>query len=176
MIVFDPVKDAANIAKHGVSLGRADQMDLGEALIEQARSGDDGRSAMDRLRTSSGSTLHSGVHETEHASPGDQSAQGEPARAEALPNSDSEHGLVELEGDDAPELTAERAARLRPAREVFPEAFLAQFKRSPGRPPAASPKKQITLRLDADVLEHWKAKGPGWQSAINAALRRESGL
>jgi len=42
MIVFDPVKDAANIAKHGVSLGRADQMDLGEALIEQARSGDDG--------------------------------------------------------------------------------------------------------------------------------------
>jgi len=42
MVEFDPVKDAANIAKHGVSLGRADQIDLGKALIEQARSGDDG--------------------------------------------------------------------------------------------------------------------------------------
>ncbi|PZT99565.1 MAG: hypothetical protein DI624_04955 [Brevundimonas sp.] len=34
MIVFDPDKDAANIAKHGVSLSRAGDMQMDEALIE----------------------------------------------------------------------------------------------------------------------------------------------
>jgi uncharacterized DUF497 family protein len=34
MIVFDPAKDAANIAKHGVSLSRADTMFVDDALIE----------------------------------------------------------------------------------------------------------------------------------------------
>lgn len=83
---------------------------------------------------------------------------------------------VPLDDDDAPELTEERAAQLRPAREVLPEAVLNQFRRSPGRPKAETPKKQVTLRLDADLLEHWRAQGAGWQSGINAALRRASGL
>ena len=34
MIEFDPDKDAANIAKHGVSLARAEDMVFEEALIE----------------------------------------------------------------------------------------------------------------------------------------------
>jgi uncharacterized DUF497 family protein len=34
MIVFDPDKDAANLAKHGVSLLRADEIQMEEALIE----------------------------------------------------------------------------------------------------------------------------------------------
>jgi uncharacterized protein (DUF4415 family) len=83
---------------------------------------------------------------------------------------------VELDEDDAPELTAELAARLRPAREVLPEHILAQFKRSPGRPKLASPKKQVTLRLDADVLDYWRGQGEGWQSRLNAVLRRQAGL
>ena len=33
-------------------------------------------------------------------------------------------------------------------------------------------KKQITLRLDPDVVEFFKAGGRGYQSSINAALRR----
>jgi len=33
-------------------------------------------------------------------------------------------------------------------------------------------KKQITLRLDPDVVEFFKTKGHGYQSSINAALRR----
>ena len=81
-----------------------------------------------------------------------------------------------LDDDDAPELTAERAAKLRPAREVLPHDVIDQFKRSPGRPRSESPKTQVTLRIDADVIEHWRAQGPGWQSGINAALRRASGL
>jgi uncharacterized protein (DUF4415 family) len=34
-------------------------------------------------------------------------------------------------------------------------------------------KKQITARVDADVLEWLKAQGKGYQSRINAILRRE---
>ena len=78
--------------------------------------------------------------------------------------------------DDTPELTAERAARLRRARDVFPEYVLAQFKRSPGRPRSPSPKRQMTIRLDDEVVEYFKAGGPGWQSRINTALRRAAGF
>lgn len=34
-----------------------------------------------------------------------------------------------------------------------------------------SGKKSISLRLDADVLEWFRAQGPGYQTKINAVLR-----
>jgi uncharacterized protein (DUF4415 family) len=41
-----------------------------------------------------------------------------------------------------------------------------------GRGPQAAPTKILTsVRLDADILEFFKAKGAGYQSRINAALR-----
>jgi uncharacterized protein (DUF4415 family) len=46
----------------------------------------------------------------------------------------------------------------------------------PGRPVAAVRKEVINIRLDPDVLEHFRATGPGWQSRINAALRKAAGL
>jgi uncharacterized protein (DUF4415 family) len=30
----------------------------------------------------------------------------------------------------------------------------------------------VTLRLDSEVVEHFKAGGAGWQTRINAALKR----
>jgi uncharacterized protein (DUF4415 family) len=43
-----------------------------------------------------------------------------------------------------------------------------------GRGPQASPTKVLTsVRLDADILEFFKAQGSGYQSRINAALRVE---
>ena len=42
-----------------------------------------------------------------------------------------------------------------------------------GRPPAENPKVSVTLRLDPDVIAYFKAEGAGWQTRINAALRRE---
>ena len=42
-----------------------------------------------------------------------------------------------------------------------------------GRPPIGDqPKSSVTLRLDADVLDSYRALGAGWQSKINADLRR----
>jgi BrnA antitoxin of type II toxin-antitoxin system len=40
-----------------------------------------------------------------------------------------------------------------------------------GRPPLESPKQAIKLRLDAEVVEHFRETGPGWQTRINEALR-----
>lgn len=39
-----------------------------------------------------------------------------------------------------------------------------------GRPRLESPKRQVTLRLDAEVVERLRATGPGWQTRANAAL------
>ncbi len=48
--------------------------------------------------------------------------------------------------------------------------------RARGRPPAEDPKHAVSIRLDGDVIEHFKQAGPGWQSRINAALRKQAKL
>jgi uncharacterized protein (DUF4415 family) len=74
--------------------------------------------------------------------------------------------------DDNPEWTDETFARARPAGEVLPAAAAAALVRKrPGRP-ISSNKSLVSLRLDNDVLERFKAGGPGWQSRINEALRK----
>jgi uncharacterized protein (DUF4415 family) len=77
---------------------------------------------------------------------------------------------------DIPELTEEDFRRMRPAREVLREQLgekvAARLLRPRGRPPKDHPKAQVTLRLDAEVLQHFKAGGPGWQTRINAVLKR----
>ena len=41
-----------------------------------------------------------------------------------------------------------------------------------GRPPKADRKVSVTLRLDREVVERFKAAGAGWQTRINAALKK----
>jgi uncharacterized protein (DUF4415 family) len=48
---------------------------------------------------------------------------------------------------------------------------LQQFRRTRGRPQGSGKKEQVTLRLDADILEQFRATGNGWQTRINDALR-----
>jgi len=45
-----------------------------------------------------------------------------------------------------------------------------------GRPPSAKRKEMINIRLDPDILAYFRATGPGWQSRINATLRKAAGL
>lgn len=52
----------------------------------------------------------------------------------------------------------------------------AQAKVQRGRPKAPVTKVSTTLRLDPEVIAHFKAEGPGWQSRINEALRKAAGL
>lgn len=46
----------------------------------------------------------------------------------------------------------------------------------PGLPPIPENKQQITLRIDADVLDWFRATGKGYQTRINAALRQFVGI
>ena len=71
---------------------------------------------------------------------------------------------------DNPELTAEDFAKAKPFAEVFPE-LAASIRRGRG-PNKAPTKKLVSLRLSGQVIEAYKAKGPGWQSRIDADLRR----
>jgi len=80
---------------------------------------------------------------------------------------------------DNPEMSPEEIRSMRPAREVLPPEFfemVAQERKRRGRPPMAGGKQQVTLRLDADVLERLRAEGAGWQSRINDVLRKAVGL
>lgn len=40
-----------------------------------------------------------------------------------------------------------------------------------GRPLGSGTKAQVTLRLDVEVLEKFRASGDGWQTRINEALK-----
>jgi uncharacterized protein (DUF4415 family) len=66
-------------------------------------------------------------------------------------------------------------ANLRPLGEVLP-GLSETIKRSRGRPPIENPKKQVTLRLDAEVVEKLRASGRGWQSRVNDVLKKAVGL
>jgi uncharacterized protein (DUF4415 family) len=71
--------------------------------------------------------------------------------------------------DDAPELT----------NDWFANADLHQgdkLVRRGGRPKKVAPKEAVNIRLDPDVLAHFRATGPGWQSRINVVLRKATGL
>jgi uncharacterized protein (DUF4415 family) len=76
---------------------------------------------------------------------------------------------------DNPEVTEEELKEFRPFREVFPDLAEA-IDRKLGRPKAESPKKAISIRLDQEVIDRFKATGDGWQSRINEALRKAVGL
>jgi uncharacterized protein (DUF4415 family) len=84
-------------------------------------------------------------------------------------------GIVEFQLDleRLPELTAKQRAALR-NRPIDYSDLPSQKGMTWTRPGALIPtenKRQITLRLDADVLQFFKKTGKRYQSRMNAALR-----
>ena len=45
-----------------------------------------------------------------------------------------------------------------------------------GRPKLENPKKRVAIRMDSDVLNWFKKDGPGYQTRINAELRKITGI
>lgn len=68
------------------------------------------------------------------------------------------HRIKKSEYEELPELTEEMLSR-------------AKINKG-GRPPVENPRKQLTLRLPADVIERWKATGPGWQTRMAERLSK----
>ena len=77
--------------------------------------------------------------------------------------------LVDGDGE-VRELTAEDFRHFRPSSD-FPELVEA-FERARGQrgPQKAPVKDRVGLRLDHEVVEHFRATGPGWQSRVNDIL------
>jgi uncharacterized protein (DUF4415 family) len=70
--------------------------------------------------------------------------------------------------EENPEWTEEDFARAKPASEVLPKTlFEALTRRGPQKAPT---KRAVSLRLDPEVVNHFKATGRGWQSRINGVL------
>jgi uncharacterized protein (DUF4415 family) len=68
------------------------------------------------------------------------------------------HVIRAKEYEELPELTDEMLSRA--------------TVRKGGRPRSPSPRKSISIRLPADVLERWKATGPGWQTRMAERLSK----
>lgn len=81
-------------------------------------------------------------------------------------------GYTRQEWDDLdiPELTEDDLKTAKPFAEVFPD-LAASIRRARGRPKVEAPKQQVSLRLDPDVIEKFKATGKGWQARINDVLK-----
>jgi uncharacterized protein (DUF4415 family) len=85
------------------------------------------------------------------------------AKLDATTDEDIARQIAE-DPDAAPELTEE----------LLEEAELFEgdrFIRRVGRPRGSGKKELVTIRLDRDVLQHFRAGGPGWQTRLNDALR-----
>jgi uncharacterized protein (DUF4415 family) len=67
-----------------------------------------------------------------------------------------------VDPDDAPELTEAFFER---ADEYHGQKLVRR-----GRPKAEQVRERITIRLSPEVLEPFRASGPGWQTRMNAAL------
>jgi uncharacterized protein (DUF4415 family) len=74
------------------------------------------------------------------------------------------HHITKAEYDEAPELTKEMLdrAEIRHGDRIIKR----------GRPPLENPKEAVKLRLDHDVLAAYRKTGSGWQTRINADLRK----
>ncbi|KAA1232713.1 BrnA antitoxin family protein [Agrobacterium tumefaciens] len=75
-------------------------------------------------------------------------------------------------------LDADEQANMKPLREVLPDLAksIDQEIARRGRPKAQTHKTPVNIRLDPEVVEHYKAMGKGWQSRINSDLKKISGI
>ena len=77
--------------------------------------------------------------------------------------------------DDNPEWTEQDFKDARPPHEVLSPEILKAFPRTRG-PQKTPTKVPVNIRLSQDVVDHYKATGPGWQSRIDEALKKAAGL
>lgn len=68
------------------------------------------------------------------------------------------HAVKKDEYEELPEITEEMLARARINKG--------------GRPISSNPRKLLSIRLPVDVIDRWKATGPGWQTRMAERLSK----
>lgn len=78
------------------------------------------------------------------------------------------------EDRENPFWTEKDFARAKPAAEFFSAGELKQLKKKRGQrgPQKAPVKERISIRLDSDIVQRYRAAGRGWQGKMNENLRR----
>jgi uncharacterized protein (DUF4415 family) len=56
--------------------------------------------------------------------------------------------------------------------ELAEDALARAVVKKGGRPISANPRKLISLRIPADLIERWRATGPGWQTRMVERLSK----
>ena len=74
---------------------------------------------------------------------------------------------------DNPEWTEQDFRRAKPFAKALPALAKSRRARGPQRQPI---KVAVSLRLTREVVERFKADGPGWQTRMDDALRKAAGL
>ena len=81
-----------------------------------------------------------------------------------------------IDDPDNPELTEEDFDRMVAVENLSPEMqeiILKAFPKTKLRGPQKAPRKvPVSIRLSPEVVAHFKAGGPGWQSRIDEALKK----
>ena len=71
-------------------------------------------------------------------------------------------GTAWVDPEDAPELSEAFFERA--------DEFQGEERVQRGRPKSSIVRERITIRLEPEVVQQFKASGPGWQTRMNAAL------
>ena len=82
--------------------------------------------------------------------------------------------LESMTDEEDEEITG--AALSDPDSPLLEEVLERNERRRLGRPPLPSTKRSVHLRLDQEVVDFFVKDGRGWQTRINAALRKTAGL
>lgn len=185
-IRFDHAKNVLNQAKHGISLKEAEWLDWSSAHIRQ-----DNRSDYGEVRWLATGDMNSacmcwflpnGRMKCASFRCVKQMLERRGPMKKKKNFIEYEDGTrIELDEDDAPELTGADFKRMRPAKEVLEElwgkkktaAFLKanKAKISRGRPKSAAPKEMIAFRLPPDLIAAIKASGRGYGAKVEKILR-----
>ena len=97
------------------------------------------------------------------------------AKVDAYVNTAADYDEIPDMSDADPALAIWKIAGV-PVTEAEGRAAMAEARKRRGRPPVEGGKMQVALRVDRDVVDLFKAAGPGWHGRMNAALRKAVGL
>lgn len=87
-----------------------------------------------------------------------------------VPSDEEDAEITRQAIEDGTDFSDEELAQFKPFEESeLPKAFKDAIRR--GRPKAGRTKVPVSIRLDSDVVDAFKATGKGWQVRINQALK-----
>jgi uncharacterized protein (DUF4415 family) len=85
-----------------------------------------------------------------------------------IPTDEEDKEIIRQAIEEGTLLTDEQLAQMKPISE-FP---ILQSLVKRGRPLKKNPKRQLTIRLDGEIIDFFKARGKGWQTEINDVLQK----